>query len=866
MFEGCSSLRNLDIGNWNTSKVDDMGGMFYGCSSLRSLDMSGWDIPRTNNLTFMLGNCNNLETLYLGPKINNIQNTKLPNKQEKTVGDKIYTGKWIKEDKSWGPYTSTELCENYTSGKNMDGKWILETKPAAYTIRYNPNEGTGSMADSSVSKDEEFSIPQCGFRRFNHVFKNWNINADGSGTAYTPGQKVTNLANIGETIDLFAIWEKQDNHVNIENGEFEFTLKADEKVTLKNLPAGLAYSVYEYTDKGWTLVSKSGDTGKIEAKKESKAEFVNEYATGKTSGTVGGVKYLDGKGAKGFKFNFVNAQNNSVVDTATSGEGGHFSFKPQTFTAAGEYKFYIEEDKGNNPDPNINYDSHREEITFTVTDDGEGNLSTELTQGSAESVFNNTSKEGSLRIRKFVTGTQATDKDFSFRAIFEDQRVENFTLKSGEEKIFTNLKFGTRYKIEETNIPSGYRNVSVENGEGTVTGDAQIEATATNAYSVQGQFSVEALKKMKGRNPAAGEFKFALLDQNRSTVATASNDADGKIYFDNVKITSAGTYTYSIKEIPGSDPKIRYDAHEEHITVNAVDNGDGTLEVTVAYDDDGAVFNNEPAPPPEEETGSFSLTKNVVNATDGNKDKKFKAVITLTDADGKPLVLEYPFTSTRQAGGFVRNGTELEIMDNETITVQKLPVGARVSVKEVMELGYRLDEASVTQGEIAKGAETKLKLINVYAAAGSFRPEGDKSLIGAELKDNQFNFVVTCDGQLIQTATNDKAGNIKFKDIQYGITDIGKTYVYKIAEDKGDDPRITYDKKEYEITVTVTDDGNGKIIATSNNVKANFTNEFSYEYPKTGREKLLVLFILSIIVLISATIITIRKNKEAESI
>ena len=66
-------------------------------------------------------------------------------------------------------------------------------------------------------------------------------------------------------------------------------------------------------------MSKSGDTGKIEAKTESKAEFVNEYATGKTSGTVGGVKYLDGKGAEGFKFNLVNAQNNSVVDTETSG-------------------------------------------------------------------------------------------------------------------------------------------------------------------------------------------------------------------------------------------------------------------------------------------------------------------------------------------------------------------------------------------------------------------------------------------------------------------------------------------------------------------------------------------------------------------
>ena len=866
MFKRCLSLTSLDIGRWSNSKKIPMNHMFEDCRSLTSLNIGGLYISKSTGCYYMLKGCFKLETIYLGPNIATLDDADLPDKEEKIVGGKIYTGKWIKEDKSWGPYTSSELCENYTSGKNMDGKWILETKPAAYTIRYNPNEGTGSMADSSVSRDEEFSIPQCGFRRFNHVFKNWNINADGSGTAYTPGQKVTNLADIGKTIDLFAIWEKQDNHVNIENGEFEFTLKADEKVTLKNLPAGLAYSVYEYTDKGWTLVSKSGDTGKIEAKKESKAEFVNEYATGKTSGTVGGVKYLDGKGAKGFKFNLVNAQNNSVVDTVTSGEGGHFSFKPQTFTAAGEYKFYIEEDKGNNPDPNINYDSHREEIAFKVTDDGEGNLTTELMQGSVEAVFNNTSKEGSLRVRKVVTGTEATGKDFSFRAVFDDQRVEIFTLKSGEEKIFTNLKFGTRYKIEETNIPSGYRNVSIENGEGTVTGYAQIEVTATNAYSVQGQFSVEALKKMKGRSPAAGEFKFALLDQNRSTVATASNDADGKIIFDNVKIANAGTYTYSIKEIPGSDPKIRYDAHEEQLTVNAVDNGDGTLEVTVAYDDDGAVFNNEPAPPPEEETGSFSLTKNVVNVTDGNKDKKFKAVVTLTGSDGKPLVLEYPFSSTRQAGGFVRNGTELEIMDNETITVRKLPVGAKVTVKEVMELGYRLDKASVTQGEIAKGDETKLKLINVYAAVGSFRPEGNKSLIGAELKDNQFNFVVTCDGQLIQTATNDKAGNIKFKDIQYGIADIGKTYIYKIAEDKGDDPRITYDKKEYELTVTVTDDGNGKIIATSNNVKANFTNEFSYEYPKTGREKLLVLFILSIIVLISATIITIRKNKEAESI
>ena len=856
MFSDCISLATLNIGTWDTSKVSDIFSMFSRCTALKVLDMKNWTIGTNTDLKNMLWGCQNLDTMYLGPNIATLRDAGLPDKPQETVGSIIYTGKWIRDDKAYGPYTSTELCDNYTS--TQAGKWILETKDAKYTVKYNANGGTGSMADSSVSKDEDFVIPHCNFRLFNHVFKNWNINADGSGTAYTPGQTVRNLVDPGNSIDLFAIWDKQDNHVNIENGEFEFTLKADEKVTLKNLPAGLGYSVYEYTDKGWTLVSKTGDTGTIEATRESKAEFINEYATNKTSGTVGGVKYLDGKGAKGFKFNLVNAQDNKVVDTATSGEGGHFSFKPQTFTSAGEYKFYIEEEKGS--DPNINYDTHREEIIFTVTDDGQGNLSTALTQGNVESVFNNTSKEGSLRVRKVVTGTATTDKVFNFRAVFDDKRIETFVLKSGEEKTFAGLKVGTKYKIEEVNIPKGYRNVSIENGDGTITGTSQVDVTATNNYKTEGSFSVEALKKMKGRKPKPGEFSFALLDENRNTVATASNDADGRIVFDGVRISKAGTYAYSIKEIPGSDPNIRYDTHEEQVTVQAVDNGEGALEVTVTYEDNGAVFNNEPAPPPEEETGSFSLTKNVVNVTDGNRDKKFKAVVSLTDSDGKPLVLEYPFSSTRQADGFVKDGTELEIMDNETITVRNLPVGAKVSVKETAETGYTLDSKSVTQGEISKGGETKLNLINVYTATGSFRPQGDKGLIGKDIKDYQFNFVVICNGQVIQTAKNDKDGKIAFEDIPYTTDDIGKTYVYKIVEERGLDPHITYDDAEYEITVKVQDDGNGRIIAVSNNVIANFSNEYSYDYPETGKEKLLALLILSIVVLLSAVLIIARNN------
>ena len=38
MFSSCSSLTNLDVRNFDTSNVTDMGGMFYGCSSLTNLD------------------------------------------------------------------------------------------------------------------------------------------------------------------------------------------------------------------------------------------------------------------------------------------------------------------------------------------------------------------------------------------------------------------------------------------------------------------------------------------------------------------------------------------------------------------------------------------------------------------------------------------------------------------------------------------------------------------------------------------------------------------------------------------------------------------------------------------------------------
>ena len=185
MFDGCSSIQQIDLSNFDTSKVTHMGWMFYGCSSLKSVDLSGFDTSsieytwsmfeecyeltnldlssfKTINATSMYNmfrncsklssldisglvvndnaeiynmflGCNNLKTVKLGKdfrfrsKIDTdssyFYNTTLPTPSSSYP----YTGKWIIEDKEYGPYTSEELGQVY-DGNTMAGTWVWEQK------------------------------------------------------------------------------------------------------------------------------------------------------------------------------------------------------------------------------------------------------------------------------------------------------------------------------------------------------------------------------------------------------------------------------------------------------------------------------------------------------------------------------------------------------------------------------------------------------------------------------------------------------------------------------------------------------------------------------------------------------------------
>ena len=44
MFFGCSSLKELNLNNFNTNNVTDMSCMFIGCSSLKELNLSNFNV------------------------------------------------------------------------------------------------------------------------------------------------------------------------------------------------------------------------------------------------------------------------------------------------------------------------------------------------------------------------------------------------------------------------------------------------------------------------------------------------------------------------------------------------------------------------------------------------------------------------------------------------------------------------------------------------------------------------------------------------------------------------------------------------------------------------------------------------------
>ena len=84
----------------------------------------------------------------------------------------------------------------------------ISIKSPTYTVRFNPNGGTGSMDDMTLKYGDTKALNENTFEKENYVFKGWNTNKDGTGTWYYDEDEVNNLSGKdGDVITLYAQWQ-----------------------------------------------------------------------------------------------------------------------------------------------------------------------------------------------------------------------------------------------------------------------------------------------------------------------------------------------------------------------------------------------------------------------------------------------------------------------------------------------------------------------------------------------------------------------------------------------------------------------------------------------------------------------------------
>lgn len=154
--------------------------------------------------------------------------------------------------------------------------------------------------------------------------------------------------------------------------------------------------------------------------------------------------------------------------------------------------------------------------------------------------------------------------------------------ETGSAPGVTNDANATR-KVSYTVTDDGTGHLSVKR-----EGDDGAAFTFTNTYSVAPTDSsvtdqVKTVKRLTGRDLAAGEFTFDLLEDD-VVVASGANDANGTVTLSPIRYEAPGTHTYTLREACpnalGLYKGVTYDGTTYTVVTTVSDNGDGTLTAT----------------------------------------------------------------------------------------------------------------------------------------------------------------------------------------------------------------------------------------------------------------------------------------------
>lgn len=419
----------------------------------------------------------------------------------------------------------------------------------------------------------------------------------------------------------------------------------------------------DYDDAFYTIVTTISDNGKgqLVATHELKGaedvksiEFKNAYTTNAAEASLAGIKNLqvaDGLTpadiAGKFTFTVTGEEGAPMPANAsvTNDAKGKVDFGKITFTlddlnkALGEkpekreHTFTYTVTESGEVAGVTNDAKLSREVSFTVTDDGKGNLSVSCKpDGDVAFTFTNTynvtpvetSVTDQITANKVLTGRELAAGEFSFELVEGDEVVAKGTNAAdgtiAMDKIAYDKLGKHTYTLREAKGGTTSKGVTysdakytiettiTDNGDGTLKAEHVLKGTEPaefkNTYSVtplDAELDFDLSKVISGRDWTDGdEFSFTITAPegaplpDPATVTVSKKDAkDGiaAIKFGKIHYAAAGTYKYEIRENAGSTVGMMYDAHVATAEVTVTEDSDGNLTANVTKKENGRFTN-----------------------------------------------------------------------------------------------------------------------------------------------------------------------------------------------------------------------------------------------------------------------------------
>lgn len=551
------------------------------------------------------------------------------------------------------------------------------------------------------------------------------------------------------------------------------------------------------------------------------------------------------------------------VRTATNGADGSVNFDAFSYAKPGTHEYTIVERKGDLA--YVTYDAAVHHAVVTVADNA-GTLQASVAYDGTNVTkpgFTNTyeaqaTDSGAIALTKSVDvhdgSYQLKAGDFAFELVGSDGSVIQTQKNDAHGKVaFDKLTFDhagtftyTVREVQPTGDAPGVPGVTytgktytltyvvkdnndgklaVESStakpsKGTENGVTPNTMTFANSYQPGAtSYQISGIKVLENtdsatmRTPADGEFTFALIDAATGQEIDRTTNAGIAFTFKAISYTATGSHTYQVKEVAGQDGTITYSDAVLDVTVSVTDDGSGQLTATANKTAADLTFTNTYTPTATTATitGTKALTGRDLAEGEFSFDLKDAAGnVVQTVQNGVDGTFGFAPLQLDKVGTYVYTVSERAGATANGVTYDTTVFTATVTVTENAET-HAL-EAQVAYSKGGKAADA-VAFSNSYApAATEVKLGASKVLSGEDLKEGQFSFQLKdADGKVLQTAKNAADGTVGFEAISY---DKPGTYAYSISEVDDGQKNVTYDAAEHRVTVTVTDDGAGHLVAT----------------------------------------------------